>query len=70
MANVIDAIINLIKNPVIQLNSKSDYVRNRANNMGEALEEYIKDLFAETIEEKDLMKRIAKHSSKFIISKT
>ena len=68
MANVIDAIINLIKNPVIQLNSKSDYVRNRANNMGEALEEYIKDLFAETIEEKDLQKRIAKHSEIFSYS--
>ncbi len=43
--NIINAIINLVNNPVTQL---VDYYqdRNRANNAGDALEEYIKDLFA------------------------
>lgn len=43
--SVIDAIINLVNNPVVML--KRDYgSRNRANSAGVALEEYVKDLFA------------------------
>ena len=45
--NIIDAIYNLVKNPVLEL-VPSNQGRNRANNAGEALEEYIKDLFANT----------------------
>lgn len=43
--NIIDAICNLVLNPQFKL---KEYAINhsRANNMGEALEEYIKDLFA------------------------
>ena len=43
--NIIDAIINLVSNPVIEL---VEYYqgRNRANNAGDALEEYVKDLFS------------------------
>ena len=49
MSNVIDAIINLVSRPII--NVKSYYQgRNRANNAGDALEEYVKDLFAGTFE--------------------
>ena len=48
MANIINAIINIANNPILEL--KSFYsARNRANNMGEALEEYVKDLFAGSI---------------------
>lgn len=47
--NIINAIINLVNNPVIQLVNYYE-VRNRANNMGDALEEYIKDLFANSFE--------------------
>ncbi len=45
--NIIDAIYNLVNNPITEL---VDYYqgRNRANNAGDALEEYIKDLFANT----------------------
>ncbi|MCD7771456.1 MAG: NgoPII family restriction endonuclease [Oscillospiraceae bacterium] len=43
--NIIDAIINLANHPIIHL--VHDYQgRNRANNAGDALEEYTKDLFA------------------------
>lgn len=43
--NIINAIMNLVQNPVTQL---VHYYQgqNRANNAGDALEEYIKDLFA------------------------
>lgn len=47
--NIIDAIINLANKPVTELVS---YYRghNRANNAGDALEAYIKDLFANSFE--------------------
>jgi len=45
MSNIINAIINLVNNPVSEL--REVYAqKNRANNTGDALEEYIKDLFA------------------------
>ncbi len=52
MANIIDAIIQLVSDPKFELKSYSES-NNRANSMGEALEEYIKDLFASTVDEKD-----------------
>ena len=39
--NIIDAIINIVKNPILELKEYS-ISHNRANSMGEALEEYIK----------------------------
>lgn len=46
--NIIRAIINLVHVPVTELKEYAQS-HNRANNMGEALEEYIKDIFAGTI---------------------
>lgn len=47
--NIINAIYNLVNNPVV--NVVSYYIgRNRANNAGDALEEYVKDLFANTFD--------------------
>lgn len=44
MVNVIDAIINLVNNPIVEI--KTFYnERNRANSAGDSLEEYVKDLF-------------------------
>ena len=63
MSNVIDAILNLVKNPVIEL--RNTYVhKNRANNSGDALEEYVKDLFAGTFDFQE-EKRISKISDVF-----
>lgn len=45
MATVIDAIQNLVRNPRTMLGQEYK-THNRANHMGEALEEYVKDLFA------------------------
>ena len=47
--NMINAIINLVKNPVTQLVNYYQG-KNRANNAGDALEEYVKDIFANTFD--------------------
>lgn len=52
MSNIINAIIQLVENPKFELRRYSES-HNRANNMGEALEEYIKDIFAGTVNESD-----------------
>lgn len=63
MSNLLDAIINIIDNNQFELRQYAES-HNRANNMGEALEEYIKDAFANTFHENDLNKR------NLILSKT
>jgi len=50
--NIIKAIINLVNNPIIKLKEYAES-HNRANSMGGALEEYVKDIFAGTVEETD-----------------
>ena len=55
--NIIDAIINIVKNPILELREYS-ISHNRANSMGEALEEYIKDIFSGTLFENDKNKRL------------
>lgn len=62
--NIINAIINLVNNPITTVHSQ--YIgRNRANNMGDALEEYIKDLFCNTFDETNEIKRMEKISEVF-----
>lgn len=52
MTNILEAIVNIANNPVVEI--RNHYTgRNRANNVGEALEMYIKDAFANTIQEND-----------------
>ena len=55
--SLLTAIANAVAEPVYQLGDYSRS-RSRANNMGEALEEYIKDLFAGTIGERDTQARL------------
>lgn len=45
MSNIINAILNLVNNSNFSLNFHSDS-KNRANQMGDALENYVKDMFA------------------------
>lgn len=47
--NIINAIINIAQNPVTQLVNYYQG-KNRANNAGDALEEYVKDIFANSFE--------------------
>ena len=62
--NILKAITNLVNNPIYKL---QEFYKNhnRVNNMGEALEEYIKDIFAGTINETDENKRVSKISQTF-----
>ncbi len=59
-ATAVDAIVNLVRSPVVTL-GREYRSRNRANSMGEALEEYVKDLFAGTFgfEEHERLERFA-----------
>lgn len=50
--NIINAIYNLVNKPVVDVVSYYSG-NNRANNSGDALEEYIKDLFADTFDMSD-----------------
>lgn len=61
--NIIKAIYNLVNNPVVELVSFRKG-RNRVNNVGYALEEYIKDLFADTFNMKKT-KRLERLSEVF-----
>ena len=63
--NIINAIYNLVNHPVVEL---VEYYqdRNRANNAGDALEEYIKDLFADSFEMNET-ERLEKINSGFAI---
>lgn len=67
MNNIISAIINLVENPKIELIRKGSS-HNRANSAGEALEEYIKDLFADTVDVEDEQIRNAAISTTFSYS--
>lgn len=64
MANIIDAILNMVNDPKYELLNYSNS-HNRANNMGEALEEYVKDIFAGTVGERDANVRNRKFASVF-----
>ncbi len=64
MANIIDAIIHLVNDPVCEL--RNVYGRhNRVNSVGDALQEYIKDLFAGTFHIDDESTRLARISEVF-----
>ncbi len=55
MSNLLKAIKSIIENPIIHVR---DYYagRNRANSVGEALENYVKDIFANSFELSDMYK--------------
>lgn len=64
MTNILEAIINIVNNPIVEI--KNYYSgRNRVNNVGEALEEYIKDAFANTIQEANEEKKMKIHDQEF-----
>jgi len=59
MSNIIKAFINITNSPIVEL---VDYYsgKNRVNNAGKALEIYIQDAFAGTINKTDELKRLKK----------
>ncbi len=56
MRNIVDAIIEIVKSPKYELKEYSTS-HNRANQMGAALEDYVKDIFAGTVGQADLNER-------------
>ncbi|NLA23458.1 MAG: NgoPII family restriction endonuclease [Bacteroidales bacterium] len=64
MTNILEAIANITQNPISEI--KNHYSgRNRINNIGEALELFIKDAFANTINIEDEQEKIRKYNEKF-----
>lgn len=64
MANIISAIINIVIDPKVEL-VRHYAANNRANSMGDALEEYIKDIFAGTLYENNEAERLRAISNVF-----
>jgi len=51
MTNILQALKNIVENPITNISTRYQASgRNRANNMGEALESYVKDLFCNTFD--------------------
>lgn len=64
MTNILEAIINIANSPTFEI--RNHYAgRNRANSIGEALESFVKDAFANTINVMDEKKRLAKYNEVF-----
>ena len=64
MTNILEAIINIANNPILEI--RNHYTgRNRANNVGEALETFIKDAFADLITETDEQERMKRYNEVF-----
>ena len=64
MSNILHAILNIEKNPIMTL-EESFSGRNSINNIGQALEDYIQDVFAGTISESNVSERNAKIAKTF-----
>ena len=62
--NILTAIKNIVVSPIGELRTFYES-RNRANSMGEALESYIKDVFAGTLAETDENKRLERLEQAF-----
>ena len=66
MTDILNAIANIINNPIPDvLNHYKTISNNRINAVGDALEEFIKDAFANTICEENLSIKVRKHSEIF-----
>ncbi|MGL4363632.1 MAG: NgoPII family restriction endonuclease [Bacteroidales bacterium] len=65
MNNILDAIVNIIETPGASLQNYYPTSRNRMNNMGEALETYIKDAFSNSIHIQDEEEKNIRYSETF-----
>lgn len=64
MTNILEAIINIANEPILAIRSHYSG-RNSANNVGEALEAFVKDAFADTIQIIDEQVRMTKYHQVF-----
>lgn len=64
MTNILEAIVNIVDNPILEI--RNHYAgRNRANNVGEALETFVKDAFANIIHATDEKERMQRYNEVF-----
>lgn len=64
MANLLQAIKTVVNNPISNLLSHYKG-KNRINNVGDALEVWVKDIFADTLNETDESKKVVRYSNVF-----
>lgn len=64
VSNILKAFRNIVKNYQSNIQNITDG-NNTMNNMGEGLEAYIKDIFADTVDEKDEITKLEKISNTF-----
>jgi hypothetical protein len=64
MTNILEAIINIANNPILEIRNHYSG-RNRANNVGEALEAFVKDAFANLIVATDEQERMKRYNEVF-----
>lgn len=64
-SNILKAIVNLVNTPHYKLRETYQENHNRANSMGDALEEYIRDIFSGTYNIQDQKERMEKISEVF-----
>jgi hypothetical protein len=64
MSNIIKAFINIVNNYNTNVQTLTQG-NNRANNMGEGLENYIKDVFANTINQENITNKLERFSEVF-----
>lgn len=66
MTNILQAVKNIVHNPIIDISARYQVRgRNRANNMGEVLESYVKDLFCNTLDIQDEVQKNRVYSEQF-----
>ncbi|MCF2220144.1 NgoPII family restriction endonuclease [Chryseobacterium sp. PS-8] len=64
MTNILEAIVNIAQNPIYTIRSLYS-ARNRVNNIGEALETFVKDAFVNTIQNEDELEKMRRYSEEF-----
>lgn len=64
MTNIIEAIVNIVQNPVYTIRNHYSG-RNRVNNVGEALETFVKDAFVNTIQTEDELEKMRRYNEEF-----
>lgn len=64
MTNILEAIVNITENPIYEISNHYSG-RNRMNNIGEGLETFIKDAFANVIKVEDESEKIQRYNEEF-----
>ena len=62
--NIIDAIYHLVTTPILEVSSKSNG-KNKMNNVGDGLENFVKDMFAGSLNEENEKERKKKWEKAF-----